>query len=281
MKTYVNKSSTASAIIFNPEVNPATANFSNPYSFVAGVGNGAALNTNSTTWTYPRVILGQYAKTDNNYQMLAIGAGTGPNNRTDILRFTSAGALYLKGAAVSNGLDYAEYFEWADGNLNNEDRIGLVVSLLGNKITLAQAGDTVFGIISGTPSVIGNSAALGWHDKYITDDFGRVQYEDIEVFVEEVDLNTGAKKQISLGMQRHPIINPEYNPEEEYIPREERPEWACVGLLGQIYARDDGTCLENSYAAPGVDGILTYSAEPTNIYVMKRTKENIVQVFFK
>lgn len=281
MKTYVSKSG-ASAIIFNPKVNPATANFSNPYSIVAGVGNGAALNTTSTTWTYPRIILGQYAKTEANYQMLAIGAGTGPNNRTDILRLTSAGKLYLKDVTLGGiTKDYAEYFEWADGNLSNEDRIGLAVSLLDNKIVLAQTGDTIFGIISGTSSVIGNSAALDWHNKYVTDDFGRVQYEDIEVFAEEVDPNTGVKQQVSLGIQSHPILNPDYDPEQEYIPREERPEWACVGLLGQIYARDDGTCLENGYAAPGINGVLTYSAEPTNIYVMKRTKENIVQVFFK
>lgn len=29
-------------------------------------------------------------------------------------------------------------------------------------------------------------------------------------------------------------INPKYSPKQEYITREQRPEWSCVGLLGQI-----------------------------------------------
>lgn len=31
-----------------------------------------------------------------------------------------------------------------------------------------------------------------------------------------------------------PILNPDYDPEKEYIPRSERPEWNIVGFLGQI-----------------------------------------------
>jgi hypothetical protein len=35
-------------------------------------------------------------------------------------------------------------------------------------------------------------------------------------------------------IESHPKISPNFNPNIEYIPRSERPEWNVVGLLGQI-----------------------------------------------
>lgn len=37
--------------------------------------------------------------------------------------------------------------------------------------------------------------------------------------------------------QERPKLNPKYDPEREYVPREKRPEWNCVGLLGQLPLR--------------------------------------------
>ena len=37
--------------------------------------------------------------------------------------------------------------------------------------------------------------------------------------------------------KKRPKINPEYDEIKKYIPREKRPEWNCVGLLGQIPLR--------------------------------------------
>ena len=48
-------------------------------------------------------------------------------------------------------------FEWADGNANNEDRVGMSVALVGNKIKIAEDGDDVIGIISAVSGVIGGS----------------------------------------------------------------------------------------------------------------------------
>ena len=63
---------------------------------------------------------------------------------------TASGGTYS-----SNGADYAEYFEWYDGNINNEDRRGLFVTIDGDKIKLASKDDTyILGIISGNPTVI-------------------------------------------------------------------------------------------------------------------------------
>ena len=57
------------------------------------------------------------------------------------------------------GADYAEYFEWEDGNPNNEDRTSLFVSIVygSRKIKKAMEGEDILGITSIDASVIGNA----------------------------------------------------------------------------------------------------------------------------
>ena len=69
--------------------------------------------------------------------------------------------------------DYAEYFEWLDGNPNNEDRVGYFVSLSNDKIEIATASYDVIGIVSGTPGITADAAELYWSGTNKTDDFGR------------------------------------------------------------------------------------------------------------
>jgi hypothetical protein len=61
---------------------------------------------------------------------------------------TEGGVLYLDGSVKTSGADYAEYFEWEDGNINTEDRRGYFVTLSGEKIKIAKPGDFILGIIS-------------------------------------------------------------------------------------------------------------------------------------
>ena len=58
------------------------------------------------------------------------------------------------------GADYAECFEWEDGNPNNEDRRCLFVAIVDGtrKIRKAMNGDDVLGITSIDASVVGNAA---------------------------------------------------------------------------------------------------------------------------
>lgn len=116
---------------------------------------------------------------------------------------------------TSNGADYAEYFEWADGNPNNEDRVGYSVSLINDKIKIAEEGEVVFGIVSGNPSVVGDGAPMKWTGKYLKNDFGSyIRNEDGER-----------------------VLNPEYDEDSEYISREDRPEWSAIGLMGKLRLR--------------------------------------------
>ena len=209
-----------------------------------------------------------------------IGNGSDENARSNAFTVSWTGTA----SAVNHGAlgaDYAEYFEWADGNAAAEDRVGFVVALDGEKIRFATADDDILGVISGTAAVLGDTAEWEWCKKYLYDDFGRVITESVEVFDTEKDLETGEEKQVSLGFFDAPKINPDYDATQKYINRKERPEWAVVGMFGKLFVRDDGTCQINGYACVGEAGILTAAAEKTNMRVLSRTADNIIRVLLK
>ena len=161
----------------------------------------------------------------------------------------------------------------------------MLVTLDGEKIRLANNGDEILGIISGTAAVLGDNYECEWNGKYLTDDFGRVIYDLVEEFVDEIvgedeEGNPIIEKQ-SLGFWKHPRLNPDYDPEQTYVNRADRPEWDTVGMLGKLYVRDDGTCQVNGYATVGENGIATASSDKTNMRVLSRVNENIVRVLLK
>jgi len=170
----------------------------------------------------------------------------------------------------SRGADYAEYFEWADGNPDNEDRCGMLVQLASEKwndkylyheadgkISLAN-GDDILGIISACPSVVGNAYGEHWHGRYKRDIFG--------AYI----LDENGDKQIS----------EDYDKDREYIPRSQRQEWAAVGLLGQLVIRDNGKCQPGGYveARQGI-GVPTFTE--TNIRCIKRIDDKHCLVLIK
>lgn len=208
-------------------------------------------------------------------------AGTWTSGRSNAHSIDWNGNATFAGVVTGAGADYAEYFEWIDGNSNNEDRVGLIVALDGEKIRPANEQDEVLGVISGTAMILGDNAEWEWRKKYLVDDYGRPITEMIEEFVEENDEETGELKQVSIGFYPHRILNPDFDPAQDYIRRSDRVEWAVVGLLGKIHIRDDGTCVANGYATVGANGIATASTEKTNIRVMKRISENVILAFIK
>jgi hypothetical protein len=139
------------------------------------------------------------------------------NPAGEVWRFRIQGAdAYLSGGGAYNtsGADYAEMFEWIDGNPDNEDRVGQLVYLDGDKVTLTPTGAPI-GVVSATASVIGNNWSEQWQGRLLRDDFGR----------EVLDGNGS------------PVVNPNFDPEQQYIPRNERKEWAVVGLVGRLRVR--------------------------------------------
>ena len=129
--------------------------------------------------------------------------------------FRGDGQGYADGAWNGGGADYAEYFEWSDGNTSSEDRRGISVVLDGDKIREATSGEDPIGVISANPSVVGDADDLQWKNKYLRTEYGSFDLDE-----------NGEQK-----------LNPDYNPNQEYVSRENRPEWDCVGLMGKLRIR--------------------------------------------
>jgi hypothetical protein len=169
------------------------------------------------------------------------------------------GNAYADGTWNNNGADYAEFFESATGAALT---VGATVVLDGNKVREATASDPVSSIMGvvrpkepGKASMmVGNTAWNKWANKYLTDDFDRYIMEDHDV----VEWTDADGKQHSYESHRIPAdftvpsdavvkthddkgnkfqhykLNPAYNPDSEYTPREKRDEWIIVGLVGQV-----------------------------------------------
>jgi predicted CxxxxCH...CXXCH cytochrome family protein len=203
--------------------------------------------------------------------LVVVGNGSSISAQGNAFRITANGAVYALSAFNSSGADYAEYFEWQDLNLNKEDRVGYFVSLEGEMIRKSNSTDNyLLGIVSSTPSVIGDSQQDDWSSKYDLDDWGRIQYNTINI-VATIDSPS--------HIEYRPIYNSKWDSTKEYIPREQRPEWSPVGMMGKLLVRDDGTCVVDGYCKSNDNGIATTST--TGYRVIKRVSTNIIQVVLK
>lgn len=111
--------------------------------------------------------------------------------------------------------DFAEYFESTNGKSISP---GFSIVLEDGKIRRAKKGETPIGVISANPGMTGG-VHYEWPGRYVRDEWGAVIMEK-------------GKDKV-----KRPKINPEYDSTKEYTPRQDRPEWNCVGLLGQIPLR--------------------------------------------
>ena len=194
------------------------------YTSLTGLQLGFARNTNNNGFDKQFRLLtrtGSGAGADCSIGIVGNTTFNGTNPISDfwdpageVWRFRiQGGNAYLSGGGAYNtsGADYAEMFEWEDGNQNSEDRVGRLVYLNGDKVTIIPNGVPI-GVVSATASVIGNNWSEQWFGRLLRDDFGRIVLD-----------NNGS-----------PTVNPEYDKNATYIPRNERKEWAVVGLVGRL-----------------------------------------------
>lgn len=224
---------------------------------VAGAWNHATANHQTVIGVNAK---STYLSSENADILFNIGNGQERNGtliQNSAMQVDFSGNVYAGGAYKTIGADYAEYFEWLDGNVDNQDRIGLFVTLDGDKIKLANKDDYILGVISANPSIVGNSAELDWHDKYKTDVYGRLIYDE----------------------SHNPIVSKNYNDTLEYVPRGARKEYSKVGLLGQLVVQDDGTCEVNGYCTASVNGVATKS--DSGYRVIKRIDETHIKIILK
>ena len=217
-----------------------------------------------------------------------IGNGNDSAN-SNAFRVAYNGSVYGAGAYNSTGADIAELYEWLDGNPDNEDRRGLFVTLDGTKIKLAEPTDTyIKGVISAAPALVGDSYSDTWHGMYLTDVFRvplkQTVHHDAEYMeVKKIDPETGEEitEQVLVHDEydaKEYILNPNYDPKQEYIPREQRQEYDYVSSWGKLVIVDDGTCEVNGFATVGEGGKATKSGTQTVYRVMERKDETHIFV---
>lgn len=151
------------------------------YSFIGGGQSNTVSNNHGAilggigceaAHTYS-IAIGGGAKTRANFDLvLGATATSTPSTANNTIRLQGTGGnILIDGSVSSPEADYAELFEWKDGNKNNEERFGYFVSLDEDKITIGN--ENIIGIISSTPSVIGDAHPNRWNGTYLKDEWGK------------------------------------------------------------------------------------------------------------
>lgn len=211
-------------------------------------------NTTNTGNAYCALIAGKYANI-NSSDRIVIGNGNN-NSPANAFRVNDYGKVYASEYNTS-GADYAEYFEWADGNPDSEDRRGMLVQIIGDKIAPAH-GDEILGAVSARPSAVGNAYEDEWRGKYKRDIFG--------AYILDAD----GKRQLS----------DDYDKEREYIPRSQRQEWAAIGLVGRLIIRDNGKCEPGGYVTAR-QGVGTPTFKETRARCIRRLDESHIEIIVR
>ena len=176
---------------------------------------------------------------------------SGKNSDGNVFRVNGSGAVFGAGSFHNHGADYAEMFEWEDGNASDEDRRGKTV-VKGNSgfIRVATGEDnssTIFGVVSTNPSIVGDSKWNEWSGRYLRDKFGsklsNAVYYIANVSNTEERVRCGPDESAPSGYEKivssEFILNPDYDPNVAYVSREDRKEWATIGLVGKLLVLPD------------------------------------------
>lgn len=225
------------------------------------------------------VLVGSVACELNTASALALGWAAAPvgvwpgadTNLTVRLEATT-GNGYFDGVADVGAADYAEYFE-ADGGPH---AVGALLTRVGTKVRLADAGDRIIGVVAARPGVVGNGASLGWAGRYVLDEWGRPIWDSIPwVTWPKARAADGSVERAGYygpvdrapepipadavrSVQRARRTHPDYEPGRPYKPRHVRPdEWTCVSLLGQVRVRVDATVEDGGDVFAGAGGVGT------------------------
>mgnify|MGYP003652389028 CR=1 FL=1 len=169
-----------------------------------------------------------------------------------VFRVNGLGETYTHRGYFSNSTGYAEAFEWADGNPNNEDRNGLTVAV-NNEGQLIDAGDdneTIIGVVVESAAVVGNAGWNVWQnfdnfdeEKFLKykvvewrDDSGLLQSNYLASLSQNFALPEDAiifeTEQDGSDLTR-PVLKGNFDGDREYEPRLKRG-WTLVALKGTV-----------------------------------------------
>ena len=184
--------------------------------------------------------------------------------------------IYASHAISTPGSGLTELFEWEDGNPSSDDRVGKFITLIDDKIKIATPKDDyILGVIDPNPYVIGDEYDY-WPKKYLLDVFGRPLYKEVRV---EPTYDLEGRELTPGYCYNSPMLNPDYDESQEYIYRQDRPEYAAITSKGKVVMIDDGTCVPGKFATVGEGGIATHSDDNIAVRVLSRVDENHIRVY--
>ena len=109
------------------------------YGTIASGHYSSAAGHTTTADGWYQTTVGCFSKEESDGRFI-VGVGMF-SSKENGFRVDTLGKTYGKGAHSNAGADYAEYFQWLDNNIKKEDRIGLFVTLDGERIRLANPDD--------------------------------------------------------------------------------------------------------------------------------------------
>jgi len=210
-----------------------------------------------------------------NGNVFSIRARVGGANRT-VFNVDEDGDISYDGSDAG-AYDYAEMFEWKDGNPDSEERQGYSVVLDGDKIRKAEGGEIPIGIVSVKPAVCGDHPNE-WHKTWKTDEWGRKIYKEVPCVKFEIqhesepatyykegdelpegkEIGDEKSAAVYITKEKHyegdgipddlpddaesytklvSQYSDEYDEEQDYSIRAERKEWSPIGLMGKLRMR--------------------------------------------
>lgn len=142
--------------------------------------------------------------------------------------------------------------------------------------TASDATSDIIGIVSANPAVVGDSAYLNWQGRHLKDEWGswvtveeeflvwnkqgtETNEEGVKVPITQPDITDpqcAPEYQVLVSeIAQHPeipqyaidndlritrksrVTNPDFDPNVNYTPRVDRPEWDAIGLMGKLWLK--------------------------------------------
>ena len=174
------------------------------------------------------------------------------DNPYSLFRVNGLGETYTHKGFFSNSTGYAELFEWADGNKNDEDRIGLTVAINENG-QLIDAGDDnelIIGVVVKDAAVVGNTGWNIWQEFDNAEGNEFQKYKVVEWFDESGNLESNYLSALSQNFAlpedaiiyetehdgsdlKRPVLKKNFDAGRDYEPRLKRG-WSLVALKGTV-----------------------------------------------
>lgn len=280
-------STTASGMFSHAEGGSTTA--SGRCSHAEGLGTTASNIASHASGKFSVAMIDGGSTSNTIGTAFVIGNGTASDVLSNAFSVMFDGTVKaMSTITASTTADYAEFFEWLDGNPDGEDRVGYFVTLDGDKIRIANSDDDyILGVVSGEPFVLGNGDCDTWNGMFLRDEFRRTIYEPAPKMEEILDDDgnpTGEYVEVEGEYEgTRPKLNPDYDHTKKYTSRFERKEWAPIGMLGVLAVRHDGTAKVNGYVTIADGGIATACDKNTeNSYrVIKANTDSVVEIIFR